>query len=45
MSTPRVAFGATPLKGGNTSGPAEPVPRCFWMWHGAPTTQQLETWA
>ena len=30
MNTPRVAFGATPLKGGNTSGPAKPVPRCFW---------------
>ncbi len=21
---------ANPLAGGNTSGPAEPVPRCFW---------------
>ena len=22
---------ATPLAGGNTSGPAKPVPRCSWL--------------
>ena len=28
LSTPRAACGVTPLKGGGTSSPAEPVPRC-----------------
>jgi hypothetical protein len=40
MNTPRVAFGATPLKGGNTCGPAKPVPRCFWSGMGAPKCPQ-----
>lgn len=29
MSTPRAAFGVTPLKEGSSSGPANPVPRRF----------------
>ena len=34
MHTPRLqryASFANPLAGGNTSGPAKPVPRCFWV--------------
>lgn len=30
MSTPRAAFGVTPLQGGGTCGPAKPVARCLW---------------
>src|SRR3990167_10600420 len=30
-NTLRVACGATPLKGGDTGGPAKPVPRCLWV--------------
>jgi hypothetical protein len=29
MKHPRRAL-RDPLKGGSTSGPAKPVPRCFW---------------
>ena len=31
MNTPRVAFGATPWKGGDTSRPAKPARRCPWL--------------
>lgn len=30
MSSPRAAFGVSPLKGGGASGPAKPVPRYPW---------------